>query len=195
MELMDTFSKYDVQLDASCKKNEKMFFEVCKELQIAGKENLTIEKKDPHKKGETIQMSVADYIKNFKWDQVRFATDKSLKVIGAQISGKNRTCEDRLKKLLDEQTEIKNKLQALSKKEGNNFLTKDLGDIVYEKDIPGKLFVNTHGSEMLTTLLVVVNKKKVDQFKSQYPNLLREYQAGDLENWKKRTEINIQAQN
>jgi uncharacterized protein (DUF2249 family) len=82
MELMDTFSKYDVQIDASVKKNEKMFFEVCKELQM-GKETLTIEKKDPHKKGETIQVSVADYIKNFKWDQVRFATDKSLKVIGA----------------------------------------------------------------------------------------------------------------
>ena len=82
MELLDTFSKYDAQLDASCKKNEKMFFEVCKELKIADPK-LMIELSRSNEK-----MSVEDYVKNFKWDQVRFQTDKSLKVIGAQISGK-----------------------------------------------------------------------------------------------------------
>jgi hypothetical protein len=32
MELMDTFSKYETQLDASCKRNEKLFFELRDEL-------------------------------------------------------------------------------------------------------------------------------------------------------------------
>lgn len=33
MELMDTFSKYDLQLDASCKRNERMYFDISKELE------------------------------------------------------------------------------------------------------------------------------------------------------------------
>ena len=32
MELMDTFQKYDLQIDASCKRNERMYFEIAKEL-------------------------------------------------------------------------------------------------------------------------------------------------------------------
>ena len=32
MELMDTFQKYETQLDASCKRNEKLFFELREEL-------------------------------------------------------------------------------------------------------------------------------------------------------------------
>jgi hypothetical protein len=32
MELMDIFSKYDMQIDSSCKRNEKMYFDICKEL-------------------------------------------------------------------------------------------------------------------------------------------------------------------
>jgi len=36
MELMDTFNKYDQTLDQSCKKNEKMYFEMAKELNKPG---------------------------------------------------------------------------------------------------------------------------------------------------------------
>lgn len=32
MEMMDTFAKYDTTLDASCKRNEKMYFDVGKDL-------------------------------------------------------------------------------------------------------------------------------------------------------------------
>ena len=32
MELMDVFAKYEIQIDNSCKRNEKMYFDVCKEL-------------------------------------------------------------------------------------------------------------------------------------------------------------------
>lgn len=32
MELMDTFGKYETTLDASCKRNEKLFFELRDEL-------------------------------------------------------------------------------------------------------------------------------------------------------------------
>lgn len=32
MELMDTFSKYDAQIDSSCKRNEAVFHQTAKEL-------------------------------------------------------------------------------------------------------------------------------------------------------------------
>jgi hypothetical protein len=36
--------------------------------------------------------------------------DKSLKVLGAKISGTQKSCDERLKKIMDEQQDIKNKL-------------------------------------------------------------------------------------
>lgn len=81
MELMDIFSKYDSQIDASCKRNEKMYFYICKELNQPA--NLIIEISG--NRGATEQVEVEKYIKNFKWDTVRFQMDKSLKVLGAKI--------------------------------------------------------------------------------------------------------------
>ena len=66
-------------------------------------------------------------------------------------------------------------------------MQKDLGDVVYEKKITKNMFVNTHGSEIMTTILVVVNKKKVEQFKSTYMNALLDFYGNDFESWQKRT--------
>lgn len=41
MELLETFTKYEIQLDQSCKKNEKLFFELKEELNMD--EDLNIE--------------------------------------------------------------------------------------------------------------------------------------------------------
>jgi hypothetical protein len=57
---------------------------------------------------------------------------------------------------------VRNKLNHLTKKDSPSFMQKDLGDIVYEKKISKNMFVNTHGSEIMTTILVVVNKKKIE---------------------------------
>ena len=73
---------------------------------------------------------------------------------------------------MDEQNQLKNKLNAITKKESKSLMHKDLGDFVYEKKIPNQLFVNVHGSKILTTILVVVNKKHIDRFKDIYPELL-----------------------
>jgi len=39
MELMDVFQKYDLAIDAQCKRNERMFEEICKERNIPFKAN------------------------------------------------------------------------------------------------------------------------------------------------------------
>lgn len=66
-------------------------------------------------------------------------------------------------------------------------MQKDLGDIVYEKKITKNMFVNTYGSDIMTTILVVVNKKKIEQFKSTYMNVLLDFYQSDFEGWQKRT--------
>jgi len=83
----------------------------------------------------------------------------------------------------------------LSKKEGANFLTKDLAAVIYENNVNGKLFVNSHGSELMTSLLVVVPKKMVDKFKEMYVDILVNHKAADYDNWGKRTLANITAKN
>lgn len=54
-------------------------------------------------------------------------------------------------------------------------MQKDLGDIVYEKKITKGMFVNTYGSDIMTSVLVVVNKKKIELFKSSYMDILLSY--------------------
>mmetsp|Transcript_3322 Transcript_3322/g.5515 ORF Transcript_3322/g.5515 Transcript_3322/m.5515 type:complete len:326 (-) Transcript_3322:130-1107(-) len=120
--------------------------------------------------------------------------DKSLKFLGAKIQGTQKGCDDRLKKLLDEQNEVKGKLNALVKKDSASFLQKDLGDVIYEQKIGRQFFVNSHGSELMTTVLVAVNKKKVEHFQQNYLTILLNHYSNDFENWKKRTRDQIQSQ-
>jgi len=61
--------------------------------------------------------------------------DKSLKIIGTKIMAIQKTCDDKLKKQIDEQNTLKNKLNALTKKESNSLIHKDLSDFVYEQKI------------------------------------------------------------
>jgi hypothetical protein len=109
--------------------------------------------------------------------------DKSLKVIGAKIVSIQKSCDEKLKKLIEEQNSLKNKLNTLTKKESNSLMHKDLGDFVYEKKISNQLFVNTHGSKLLTTVLVVVNKKTIEKFKEVYQSILLDFYKNDFENW------------
>ena len=39
MELMDVFQKYDVAIDTQCKRNERMYEEICKERNMPFKAN------------------------------------------------------------------------------------------------------------------------------------------------------------
>lgn len=103
-------------------------------------------------------------------------------------------CDTRLKKLLDEQTAIKNKLQHLTKKDSPSYTQKDLADLVYEKGISPTHFVNTYKSELMTTVLVVVPKKKVDAFRASYFTLLLDHNSADQAKWEARTRENLKHQ-
>ena len=53
MELMDTFAKYDIQIESSCKKNETLYFQIAKELNSPNPE-LKIEPKGRGDKTQTV---------------------------------------------------------------------------------------------------------------------------------------------
>lgn len=59
--------------------------------------------------------------------------------------------------------------------------------MVYEKKITKQMFVNTYGSDIMTTILVVVNKKKLEVFKANYMKVLLDYYQNDFDGWQKRT--------
>ena len=95
---------------------------------------------------------------------------------------------------MDESTDVKNKLGQLTKKDSNSFLQKDLGDIIYEKKIPKDQFINTHGSTLMVSVLVVINKKVVEKFKASYMRMLLEFYEQDYEKWQQRTKQILAAQ-
>lgn len=64
--------------------------------------------------------------------------------------------------MLDEQNKLKLQLGNLQKKDSPSFTSKDLSDLCYEKNVAKGFFVNNYNSTMLTTVLVVVNKKKIE---------------------------------
>lgn len=85
----------------------------------------------------------------------------------------------RLKKVLDDQSLTSSKLGQLTKKDSDSFMLKDLGDLMYEKKINKSWFVNTHGSDIMSSVLVVVQKKKIEEFKVSYENLLLDHYKND----------------
>lgn len=70
MELLDQFTKFEVTLDAACRRNEKMFLDLKAELGSALE--LNIEINQGGRRGGPQSYTVLDYIKNFKWDQVKY---------------------------------------------------------------------------------------------------------------------------
>jgi len=49
------------------------------------------------------------------------------------------------------------------------------------------MFINTHYAETgMTTILIVIPKKKVQEFKDKYQTLLLDFNSTDKEMWEKR---------
>lgn len=190
MELMDTFQKYEVQLDASCKRNEKLFFELREELK--SDQELDI---DLGAQGGNVIQTVEQYLQGFRWNNYKFKMqDKSLAVLGANVYNVQKSFDEQLKKRIDAQQNIKSKLNALTKKSGNSLAQRDLADAVYEKinEIGKEKFIQSHSpeqntySDIMTSVLVVISKKKEDAFRQNYLTFLTEHNKNDFENWKKR---------
>lgn len=74
--------------------------------------------------------------------------------------------EDILRKKQEEVQTLRNKLQSVTKKEGNNYLTRDFTDDIYQGTTNAKVFVSNgdHNSGMFTDVLLVLQASKLDEF-------------------------------
>lgn len=126
--------------------------------------------------------------------------DKALSVLGANLYAVQKKTDEQLKKRQDMQAKLKSDLGALTKKnQGSDLKNRDLGDAVYEKitDIGKEKFLQSHSpneanySELMTTVLIVVPKKREVQFKNEYVYYLINHNKNDFANWKKRKEMEL----
>lgn len=159
MELNESLVKVDQTLDSTTKKIEKLAKEMlARDLKI---------------EAFSQSIDVLDYIKNFKWDDNKYHRGRSLVEIAGLITERMKTIDSDIKKLQDEYTEARNNYNSVAKKEGTNFLTKDLNEVIYTANLnTDALFVEKHSSEFLTTVIAIVHKTKVTQFQQQYEELV-----------------------
>lgn len=105
------------------------------------------------------------YVSNFGWDDTKYPRSRSLIDISQIISEKMHQIDTDMKKHIEEYNELRAQLFQFKKKEDGNFLSRDLGDIVYG-NISESNFV--HNSKFLSNVLIIVPKSKEDQFKKNY---------------------------
>ena len=110
-------------------------------------------------------MAVGKYLLTFKWDDHLFSRSKSLMEICALIKEKMNENESEIRKMNQVFSDTKNQLAAVTKKDGGNFATRDIADVIYEKKIGKEHFIDT---EHFTTLVAVVNKKQYVDWATNY---------------------------
>lgn len=89
---------------------------------------------------------------------------------------------------------MKAKLDQLKKKQGNSLAQRDLADEVYEnkhkinkQKFCNKIEGDENYTDLFTSVLVVVNKKKEQDFLDNYHKFLITHNANDFVAWEKRT--------
>jgi V-type H+-transporting ATPase subunit C len=114
--------------------------------------------------GRSAAVDVATYaFKQFEWAEEKFQTKTPLRELSESISGRIGGLDEELKTKLLEYNTIKGSLQQFERKLAGNLMVRGLTDIVQESDMRG-----TVGSEMMTTLLIVVPKHGYKEFLSSY---------------------------
>jgi V-type H+-transporting ATPase subunit C len=152
VKLNDALVKVDLTLESVIRKIQKQSEEISTDLK------LKIETSDA-----TLDMT--DYIQSFQWDDTKFPRSRALVDIAQIISEKMTSIDTDMKKYLEEYTLLKNQLYQYKKKEDGNFLSRDLGDVIYGK-IPKANFIL--GSKYLRNVLVIVPKTKIEHFNKNY---------------------------
>jgi hypothetical protein len=194
MKLNDDFQKMELQVDGACKRVEKQYFDLCAEMNVepAVKVKMLTGQGNQHK-----DVSVQEYLADFKWDGVHFQQEKNLEFLGHFIQKKVKGAEEKVKQNNDKMNQLKTHLSSLTKKKGANMTQSDLADFVYENrnTIKAQQFVNTHYQkdepQMMTTMLVVVNQKKEQQFRESYESILISFNESDMESWTKKARANL----
>jgi V-type H+-transporting ATPase subunit C len=118
---------------------------------------------------------------------MRYNSGRPLVEIAGQISDLMKKIDNDVKKQQDELTELRNQHAQLVKKEGNNFMTQDISEVIYSYD---KLKVNeifiekaggsTTGPSMFQTVIAIVHRTKIEHFQQSY-ELVFEWEVGSID--------------
>jgi len=121
MSLNDLFQKFELTIDGSCKRIEKIAFDLYNEVQSRADEKaakpefrLKISQQVPGKLGaDAVMIEVDDYLKNFMWDTGHYAYDKTLSELGGLCLKAQKTSDDQVKAQMEKVNGLKQQLAAL----------------------------------------------------------------------------------
>ena len=127
--------------------------DVLKEHQDKVKENLQVNKMDP-----------ATYLTKVHWDSAKYPIKQPLRNLTEIISKQTTQIDMDLKTKASAYNMVKGSLQSLERKATGSLMTRNFNDIVKTENF-------VLGSEYLSTLLVVVAKSQLDEWRDCYEKL------------------------
>ena len=116
-----------------------------------------------------------EYIKTFQWNTLKYSTKRSLMELTALITKNMRQSDEQIKKNLEEQSQLKQKIASMTKRDQGNLQVRDYTDDIYNKNPNKDLFVESHGSDLFVNMLVVLNQEKAQGFIENMGELMTEY--------------------
>ena len=116
-----------------------------------------------------------EYIKTFQWNTLKYSTKRSLMELTALITKNMRQSDEQIKKNLEEQSQLKQKIASMTKRDQGNLQVRDYTDDIYNKNPNKDLFVESHGSDLFVNMLVVLNQEKAQGFIDNMGELMNEY--------------------
>ena len=116
-----------------------------------------------------------EYIKTFQWNTLKYSTKRSLMELTALITKNMRQSDEQIKKNLEEQSQLKQKIASMTKRDQGNLQVRDYTDDIYNKNPNKDLFVESHGSDLFVNMLVVLNQEKAQGFIENMGELMSEY--------------------
>ncbi|CCD19807.1 vacuolar ATP synthase subunit, putative, partial [Trypanosoma vivax Y486] len=102
---------------------------------------------------QTQEVTPATYMKNFQWNSSQFDSNESILGLVEKFSQISSSSEERMRAMLTEYNDTRNRLNTISRKSNGNLSVKPIRELVTSFEEKHGPFVNT---EMLVTLFVAV---------------------------------------
>jgi hypothetical protein len=167
MQLNETTARIDGALDAVCKKIEKIEADTRGDQESG---NLTYR---PNYAGAGTPY--AQYIRDFRWESLRYPTKRSLNELAITIQKQMHQKDEQIRKNMEEFTGIRQRIQAMTKKDTGNLQVRDFTDDIYKQNLPADGFVEHFNSELFANLLFVVQNERAQAFHDLLPVLMERY--------------------
>lgn len=152
IKLVDDLGKYDGQVESVARRVERQALDLDANTEL----NVI---------SQRAQMTVEDYVRKFKWDDVKFPRARTVQDSIQSLLGSVQKIDEEVKNKTQQYTDAKQQAALFSKKEQASHIQRDLVDLLTPQSVQEGDFVY---SEHLTTLVVVVPRGADPEFLAQY---------------------------